>query len=453
MATKKEWADLTWQEKRDKRFDHWLSPKGVNFVSPEAEKLYKERVTRFTKAIKMEEPDRVPVWLPVGTYPAYYYGSDFYTIMWDYEVMREAYLKFMHDFGDMDTYSGPAFIPCGRISEAIDSKVALVPGHGLPKDASMNQIVEGEYMMADEYDAYMTDPSDYFMRVMTPRTTGLLESFKKLPPIRDLQGGSWVAALADPDIRKAFQTMIDLGAEYQKWTKANQQIHKEILANGYPSFHGGMMAGAPFDHFADILRGTRGISMDLRRQPKKLHEALEYNTNLTINTRIKNFPMSASPLCIMPLHKGDDTFMSDAQFEEFYWPYLRRIFMAMINEGLVPIPFAEGRFNKRLKLITDTPRSGVVWYFDQTDMAEAKKVLGNTCCIMGNVPTSMMITGTPKTVKDYCIKLIKNCAPGGGFILSGGASLDRGNLPNLKVMMEAAYEFGVYKKKKYIGGG
>ncbi|HSW58123.1 MAG TPA: uroporphyrinogen decarboxylase family protein, partial [Dehalococcoidales bacterium] len=397
--------------------------------------------------IKMEEPDRVPVWLTVGTYPAYYYGADFYTIMYDYDIMRKAWLKFMHDFGDMDIFSGPAFIPSGKISEALNSKVALVPGHGLPKDASMNQIVEGEYMMGDEYDAYLRDPSDFNVRVMTPRTTGLLECFKKLPPLRMLQGAGWVGVLSDPEIRKAFQTMIDLADEYQKWSNANRDIGNEVMSHGYPSFRGGVMAGAPFDHFADMLRGTRGISVDLRRQPKKLHEAMEYYTNLTINTQIKNFPVTDCPICIMPLHKGDDTFMSDAQFEEFYWPYLRRVLMAMIEEGLVPMPFAEGRFTKRLKFINDTPRSGVVWYFDQTDMAEAKKILGNTCCIMGNVPTSLVITSTPRQVKEYCIKLIRECAPGGGFILSPGASIDKGNLPNLKAMMEAAYEYGVYSKK------
>ena len=49
------WEKLTWQEKREDRFKRWLSPKNVKFVSPEAEKLYKERVTRFMKAIRLEE--------------------------------------------------------------------------------------------------------------------------------------------------------------------------------------------------------------------------------------------------------------------------------------------------------------------------------------------------------------------------------------------------------------
>jgi uroporphyrinogen-III decarboxylase len=204
------------------------------------------------------------------------------------------------------------------------------------------------------------------------------------------------------------------------------------------------MAGAPFDHFADALRGTHGIVRDMFRQPKKLHEAMEWYLNLVIETNIKNFPMTASPVCVMPLHKGDDTFMSDKQFAEFYWPTYRRMLLAMINEGLVPMPFAEGKYTHRLKQINDTPPSGVMWWFDQTDMKEAKRILGGICCIIGNVPSSIMATGTPAQVREYCRKLIQDCAPGGGYILGGGASVDNGKIENFKAMMEAAKEYGKY---------
>jgi hypothetical protein len=45
----KKWQELSWQEKREERFKRWLSPE-VKFKSPQAEKAYKERVTRFIKA-------------------------------------------------------------------------------------------------------------------------------------------------------------------------------------------------------------------------------------------------------------------------------------------------------------------------------------------------------------------------------------------------------------------
>ena len=57
-----------------------------------------------------------------------------------------------------------------------------------------------------------------------------------------------------------------------------------------------------------------------------------------------------------------------------------------------------------------------------------------------------MMTGTSDQVKENCRKLIETCAPGGGYILAGGAHIDKGDIANLKAMMEAAYEYGVYKK-------
>ncbi len=442
----KQWADMTWEEKREERFKHWLKPPDVKFVSPGAEKLYKERVTRFIKAIKLEEPDRVPVMLPHGNYPAYYVGINFRTVMYDYPAAKQAWIKYMDDFGDMDTFNGPLLVPSGKIAEAMASKITMLPGLGLPDDASMNQVIEGEYMMADEYDAYMTDPTDYHLRTMLPRTVGIFESFRTLPPLRYMWADMWVGVMADPDIRKTFQTLMDLEGEYHKHQAANQEISRIVLSRGYPSlFGGGIMAGAPFDTFADMLRGTHGIVMDMFRQPEKLHEAMEFQLKL-VTSQIKNFPMTASPVCMMPLHKGDDTFMSDKQFEEFYWPTLRAVFLAMIDEGLVPMPFAEGKYTNRLKQITDTPKSGVMWWFDQTDMAEAKKILGNVSCIVGNVPTSIMMTGTVEQVTETCRKLIEDCAPGGGYVLGGGASIDKGNMENLHAMMDAAKEYGVYKK-------
>jgi len=78
-------------------------------------------------------------------------------------------------------------------------------------------------------------------------------------------------------------------------------------------------------------------------------------------------------------------------------------------------------------------------------MAEAKRILGDVSCIVGNVPTSIMMTSTVEQVKENCRKLIETCAPGGGYILAGGASIDKGKIENLRAMMDAAKEYGAYK--------
>jgi hypothetical protein len=57
MEAEKKWADLTPEEKREQRYQWWLSPE-IKFSSPEAEKNYRERAQRFIHAYRVEKPDR-----------------------------------------------------------------------------------------------------------------------------------------------------------------------------------------------------------------------------------------------------------------------------------------------------------------------------------------------------------------------------------------------------------
>ncbi|MBN2029313.1 hypothetical protein JW824_03615 [bacterium] len=86
----------------------------MKFSSTEAEKKYKERVTRLIRAIKLEEPDRVPVMLPAGFYPAYYAEGTLKKCMYNYSELKRAWLKFLHYF-EMDTFGCPEFVLPGRV--------------------------------------------------------------------------------------------------------------------------------------------------------------------------------------------------------------------------------------------------------------------------------------------------------------------------------------------------
>jgi len=274
---------------------------------------------------------------------------------------------------------------------------------------------------------------------------GALESFKKmsaLTPFVAIPVG-YVAQFADPEIRKAYETLFEAGQEAVKWAMAVGEISQIGLASGYPSIWGGM-SQAPFDMVGDFLRGTRGIMMDMFQRPDKLHEAMARLVPVAISDAVSAANASGCPIIFMPLHKGTGGFMSNKQFEEFYWPTLKEVMMGLINEGLVPLPFAEGNYEPRLEIIQDMPRSSVIWFFEHMDMAKAKKIVGVNTCIAGNVPVTMMVTGQPGEVKEYCRKLIEVCAPGSGYIMTAGAWMDIGNPENLRAMMAAAKEYGVY---------
>ena len=158
MEAEKKWEEMTWEEKREKRFQKWLDAPGVEFDSPEAKKKYRERVTRFIKVIRIEEPDRVPVILPVGYLPATYAGYSLKEVMYDYDRLAEAWMKFNHDF-EPDSFTGPGLVYPARVLEIIGHKLHKWPGHGLPDNAPMYQYVEDIYMQPDEYDDFMSNPT------------------------------------------------------------------------------------------------------------------------------------------------------------------------------------------------------------------------------------------------------------------------------------------------------
>jgi len=43
--------------------------------------------------------------------------------------------------------------------------------------------------------------------------------------------------------------------------------------------------------------------------------------------------------------------MSDKHFQTFRWPTLKKVIMGLINEGFVPLLFADGGYNSRLEVI------------------------------------------------------------------------------------------------------
>lgn len=445
METEKKWADLTAAEKREERYKRMQDTAGIKFAGPEAEKKYKERVLRLINVYKVQEPDRVPVSLPVGNMPAYLAGADLHTVMYDYAKLVQAWKKFCKEF-ETDSFFGPGMVLPARVYDLLDYKLYAWPGHGLPENATGIQFVEGEYMKEDEYDALINDPSDFWMRFYMPRIFGALEPWKRLSPFTTIieMPGGWFMPYMDPKMQAAAQVLIDVGKELAVWTKALAEFNQWAMESGHPAGMG-LFAKAPFDTIGDTLRGTRGIFMDMFRRPDKLMEAMDVVANFTIRQTIASARESKALSAVFPLHKGSDGFISQQQFEKFYWPSLKKVIQAFIDEGILPVLFAEGTFTSRLETVNEFPKGAVMWMFDKTDMAAAKRILGGKCCISGNVPTSLMVTGGPKDVKEYCRKLIEVCAPGGGFILAGGAQVDQGNPDNMRAMTEAAEEYGRYK--------
>jgi uroporphyrinogen-III decarboxylase len=240
-------------------------------------------------------------------------------------------------------------------------------------------------------------------------------------------------------MKAALETLKEAGDEAGRWNAVMGRVSMQIMGRGLPAFSGGF-AKAPFDVIGDSLRGTRGVMFDIYRIPDTLLEACERITPFMVKLGIMTCKATGHLMPFIPLHKGADGFMSDEQFKRFYWPTLRKLIIGLSDEGMVPMLFAEGGYNQRLEAICDLPKGKTIWLFDHTDMARAKETIGKVSCIAGNVPMSILCTGTPDEVKDYGKKLIKQAGKEGGFIFSTGAGMQGAKPDNVRAMMDLLKE-------------
>ncbi len=449
---KERWLEIApdADEKQEVQFHNWLSGKDIPFSTPKAERDYRDRVTLLKDAIQMKKPpQRIPVCPSMGFFPIEYAEITMYDAMYDYDLLTQACKKYCHDFTP-DAWNAPTTIVPGRVLDILDYKLYKWPGHGLDKDREY-QFVEGEYMKAEEYQDLIDDPTGFCMNVYFPRIFGALKPLEMMPLLPAVNEIPLVPAAArifgTTEMQSALKSLIEAGEETLRWADAVRRISASIRGDGYPTFSGGFTK-APFDVIGDSLRGTKGVLLDMFRHPDELKEACERITPFMVKLGVASCKANNHIMPFIPLHKGADGFMSDDQFRSFYWPTLRKVIIGLINEGLVPQLFAEGAYNHRLEVISDIPKGKAVWWFDRTDMSEAKATVGEVSCVAGNVPLDLLCTGSPDEMRTYCKNLIEDAGKDGGFILSTGAGMQGSKAPNVMAMIESSIEYGMYNLKK-----
>jgi hypothetical protein len=416
-------------------------------VKEKAEELYKKREQRVNDAIALRVPDRVPIMVLFGFFPAKYAGLTVKEAMYNPDILFDAQMKALLEFQpDMDQAPfANRFL--GPVLEALDFKQLKWPGHGMAGDHTY-QFVEGEYMAADEYDHFLLDPSDFMVRRYWPRVCGKLKGFEKLAPLHGIityyMGFNLgIAPFSLPDVAEALAAMQKAGEEAMRIAAYSRRFNQKAREEGFP-MQTGAFTQAPFDTLGDFFRGTKGIMLDMYRRPEALIKACEKLLPMMFEIAVNASRVSGNPRVFIPIHKGLDGFMSLDQFKKFYWPTLHELMVALINEGLNPCPLWEGDCTSRLEVIKDIPAGKACYAFEATDMLKAKEILRGKVCIRGNLSLSVLATGTPDDVRRCCKQLIDTVGRDGGYIMDSSTGLDDAKPENVKAMFEFTKEYGIY---------
>jgi hypothetical protein len=410
-----------------------------------ARQLIVEREKRITDAIHLKPTDRVPIICGMGYFPAKYVGIPSSAAYYDFDAWLAAYRKTLTDYhADMIFHQG--FTP-GKAMEILKPNNLRWPGYGVDPYKG-HQSIEIESMQAEDYDAYLADSTDFMFRTMVARSSDELIGWANLPKLDVLGSGmgaqGLAMALSDPGVAKAIKVMQKAGREMRKWTKRQAKFTQMMLDCGYPQYFQGS-AGPPFDRLSIAMRGMRGTMMDMYRNPEKIIATCEKILENALKTPLPPPNEFGNIRLFMTITRGSDDFLSKAQFDKFYWPTFRKLIHSLIARGGTPCVFLEGKFNSKLEYLLDFPKEKMLIRLDTTDIQRAKEVLKDHLCIQGNVPSSLLQTGSVQDVKDYCKNLIDTVGKDGGFILSPRSSTDEVKPENLKAMIDFTREYGVYR--------
>ena len=432
------WNEMSPLQRRKARLDAWQNAP-VEFVSPEAEANYKERIDRVRKIYDMEPHDRpiADMFMGANEYIIRRKGLQGKDVLYDHEKLREPTLEFHREF-QPDVSVGAMPYP-GKAWDMLDFQLYVWAGQKLPDNLAI-QAVEGEYMHPDEYKDFITDPTAFWLKKYLPRAYAALGPLAMLPDFPRISESIDTIDLLVPFGLPPFQEMLkllmDAGNEMMRVLGIIGQTGAMVAAEGFPGM-GFNIVKTPFDYLGDTLRGTKGILTDMFRRPDDLLAACDAYVPVLVNAIVGASDRSGAPCAMYVLHKGADGFMSDEQFKKFYWPTWKQVMLALYKEGITSYLFIEGSYNQRLDYLAEMPEKSLVCHFDQTDMKLAKEKLSDNFIIAGNVPASMMAAGTVDEVRAYSENLVELFEDAPAYILAHGCYFENTTDEKLRAFMDA----------------
>lgn len=217
-----------------------------------------------------------------------------------------------------------------------------------------------------------------------------------------------------------------------------------------------LLMGGRVCHPLDLLQYYRGISLlteDIFERPEKVKQMCEWLLEYEMNRGMQQaMIMGAGEVPgaeIVFFINGGPPGMSPKIFDEFFWPYAKKAIDIIVNRGFKVHCHWDNDLTPHLEIMKDItkglPKGKVLLDLEKTDMKKAKQALGDRVCLLGNVPSSMLVYGTPEEVEKCCKKLIEDCAEGGGYILGTECETPwDSKRENVIAMIEAAIKYGQY---------
>jgi len=209
---------------------------------------------------------------------------------------------------------------------------------------------------------------------------------------------------------------------------------------------------------AGQLYGYDRFFLHMVTKPNIIHALLEKTTEFVIKFQTEWAKLLGGRASLTLIADHTSGFMNPKLIDEFFEPY----HMKLIEEYK---SYTGGMFyhseNRSDHILHKIGEWGYIMFHGMDwapggDLKKTKEIVSNLkkkYVLVGQVPGRdvMLLEPSDEVVKQKIIENIKIYAPGGGYILSTGAGINRGTpLRRLDMMVELADKYGRYKSKKVL---
>lgn len=144
-------------------------------------------------------------------------------------------------------------------------------------------------------------------------------------------------------------------------------------------------------------------------------------------------------------------FMSLDNYRELVFPWLKEICKVAHERGCKVMLHSDGDLSMMLDDLVDDCKIDALNPIEPTtanpgySIFEIKRKYGDRLTIVGNVSPTMLATGSIAEIEAYTTRLMRECAPGGGYILASGHSINPAvTLDRWQAMLRIRDTLGVY---------
>ena len=290
------------------------------------------------------------------------------------------------------------------------SKV-LIPGVDLPA-ASVWQIKEQKLIGPEAYDQILSMGYSNFVRQNV------------LPRIIDLEY---------------------MGKYFQYAGEHGPETGAAYMELGVPMIMaGGVAAMVPFEQLCG-MRSMTQFYMDCYKRMDKVKEVSDFIFA----------EASAAAEATLVARKDDPSLIGDwiggwrtapglvnpKIFDTLVWPYMKAAAEQLIRHNKIAIVHLDQNWDREMERFAELPAGKFIINTDgMTDLPRARKLLPGVA-LMGDVPPTLLTTGTPEQVTDYVNRLIDSVGPEGLFVCPGCDCPVNAKYENIVAMVKATNEW------------